>query len=539
MAVAPGPTLAVRMDMSFAPDPAEPGKSGKRPKAGKPAEPAPPAPAPAPYTEVEARADIDVVLQGRGREYLDARARLERSPAIAAPLVTARLTGTPAPTLTEQRRLLALLSAIARPEDLALFADALRRDVAAAQKNVSERDGELRAAEPWRDILRAQGAAAVPTLTALVAEKGFTEELRALLLGDLVACTPAAGVPELVALVGAGAPALRQALRQALARRALASPAERAALVQVVDVALAASEPARKAGLILLRAALGDAADAAFTQLAAGIAEDEAAAFVARVAAVRVLVGRRSDPAAQASLEKIAAAHLAPERRAQQASEILGSAALAGLEPARAAALIDRLQLTGADAPRIAAAAWSSATLPAGAAWIDASQQHAWPEVRSAALGRVDRPCDRAVVGRLRAATDLAGPRNEPDPAVAREAIAALGRCGGAEAQAALEAIVADKQQGVDRRAEAARQLVDRHGAVGADVVAAALRAEAEPGVALRLVRALQRLEGSASPAVREALCGAGDRDELAATARKVARDLFSDDEAPCGASRQ
>lgn len=537
MVLTPGPLAHVRADMSLDAAPAEPAKPAKRPKAGKPAEAAPPA-APA-YTDEQARADIDVVLNARGRDYLDARARLERSPAVAAPLVAARLSATPAPTLTEQRRLLALLSAIARPEDLALFADALRRDVAAAAKNTSERDGELRAAEPWRDILRAQGAAAVPTLTALVAEKTFTEELRALLLGDLVAVTPAPAVPELIALVGVGAPALRQALRLAIARRALASPSERAALVQVVDAALAASEPARKAGLILLRAALGDAADAAFTQLAAAIAEDESAAFVARVAAVRVLVARRSDPAAQASLEKIAAAHLTPDRRAQQASEILGSAALSGLEPARAAALVDRLQLTAADAPRIAAIAWTHASLPAGAAWIDASQQHAWPEVRSAALVRVDGPCDRAVVQRLRDATDVAGARNEPDPAVAREAIAALGRCGTAEAQAVLEAIVADKTQGVDRRAEAARQLVDRHGQVGADVVAAALRAEAEPGAALRLVRALQRIDGNASPAVREALCGAGDRDEVAATARKVARDLFPDDEAPCGAPRQ
>src|SRR5690606_34066113 len=65
----------------------------------------------------------------------------------------------------------------------------------------------------------------------------------------------------------------------------------------------------------------------------------------------------------------------------------------------------------------------------------------------------------------------------------------ALGRCGGPEAFAALQAVVGDDAQGPDRRAEAARQLVDRHGAAGADVVAAALRGAADLAVALRLVR--------------------------------------------------
>lgn len=505
------------------------------------AEPPAPAPAPAPaYAAEQAQADIELVLSGRGRDYLDARARLEQSPDIAAPLVAARLTAVPAPTVVEQRRLLALLGGIARPEDVALFADALRRDVAAAVKQSQEQGIELAAAEPWRQILRQQGAAAVPALTGLVGERSFSEELRGLLLADLVAVTAADKLPELVALVGLGAPNLRAALRQAIARRAHGSPAERSLLVQVVDAALAASEPARLPGLVLLRAALGDAGDTEFTRRVAAIAEDDAAGFAARVAAVRVLVARRSDPAAQSVLERLVDRHLARERRGDLRSEILGALALGGLERERAAARVERLQLTRAEAPRVASAAWVAAALPNDGAWLDDSQRHPWPEVRGAALARVDAPCAPVVLQRLRDATSTAGPTFEPDPAVAREVIAALGRCGGPDALAALDAVVKSPDQGVDRRAEAARQLVDRHGRAGADAVAVALRGADDLAVALRLVRALHRLDLSGpdapSPVVREALCTAAKRQEIAPVAQRVVRDLYPDLESPCSA---
>lgn len=534
--LATGLSAPVSADMPVKPA-AAPAPKARPPRGKRPPEAEPVAAAPPPaYTAELAQADLDRVLAGRGKEYIDARGRLEANPAIAAPQIAARLAGTPAPTQVEQRRLLAVLGAVARPEDVRLFADALRRDVAAAQNSRSQEQGiELLAAEPWREVLRAQGQAAAPIFTELVAEKSFSEELRALLLADLVVVTPAERLPDLVALVGLGAPTLRHALRQAIARRAQASVAERRQLIEIVDAALAASEPARKAGLVLLRAALGDAGDAAFTRAAAAIAEDDAAVFPARAAAVRVLVARRSDPVSQDSLDRLVAAHLAPARRGEQASEILGALALAGLEPARAAARVDGLDLTRAESPRIAAAAWAAVKLPAGAAWLDASQQHAWPEVRAAALARVDAPCEQAILERLRGAVDLAGPRNEPDAAVSREAIAALGRCGGDAARTALTALVSDAAQGVERRAEAARQLVDRHGAAGSDAVAAALRGAEDPSVGLRLVRALQRAEAPATAPVRDALCAAAGQEQLAAAARRALRDLLPDEETPCG----
>ena len=503
-----------------------------------PAEPEP-EPEPAPYGVEQAQADIELVLTSRDRDYLEARARLEQRPELAAPQVAARLVAVPAPNAAEQRRLLALLSGIARPEDIGLFADAMRRDVAAAAAS-QEQGIELAAAEPWREILRAQGPAAAAALTGLVAEKNFTEELRGLLLGDLVSVTAVDRLAELIDLVGLGAPALRAALRQAIVRRARGTPGERALLLRVVDAALDGDQAARLPGLVLLRAALADAGDAASTRRAAGLAEDDGASFAARVAAIRVLVARRGDPTSQAVLERLVARHLPPERRSDQRSEILGAIALTGLDAPRAAALVERLQLTRAEAPRIASAAFGVARLAADGAWLDDSQRHPWPEVRAAALARIEGPCEAAVLGRLRDATAAEA---EPDATVAREVIAALGRCGGPTAFAALQAVVVDANQSVDRRAEAARQLVDRHGTAGADVVAAVLRSTDDLAVALRLVRALQRLttprpEAAApaepSAAVREALCGAVQRPELAVATRRAIRSLFPELEEPC-----
>ena len=195
------------------------------------APPAPPSPAPPAAASDERgqiEADLDAVLSERGKVYLEARARLESKPSLAAPRIAERLRRVPAPTPAEERRLLALLAAMARPEDLETFAAQLRRDVAASHKQTPGERDELRAAAPWRAILREQGAAALPVLTGLVGEREFSAELRALLIADMVGVTPADRLAELVALVGAGAPELRHALRVALARRAQTGAGERA-----------------------------------------------------------------------------------------------------------------------------------------------------------------------------------------------------------------------------------------------------------------------------------------------------------------------
>ncbi len=496
--------------------------------------PAPVAVTPA-YGDAQADADLDVVLEGRGREYLEARARLEAQPGVAAPRVAARLRRVPAPNAAEERRLLALLAGMARPEDLEMFAAQLRRDVAASHQQAPGIRDEQRAAAPWRAILREQGALAVPVLTALVGDRELSPELRALLLGDMVGVTPADRVAELVALVGAGGPELRHALRTALGRRAQNGAQERAALIAAVEAAIATSEPPRKAALIGLRAAIGEAEDVPFTATMMQTAEDEAAAFVVRVAALRVLLARADDAAVQASLGRIAEQHLAPARRDQQASEILGALALRGLAEPTARALVDRLTLLRAEAPRIASVAYASAALAPDGAWLAASQAHPWPEVRSAALTRVAGPCAPPLVKKLGQIADATGKRGEAEATVAREAIAALGRCGGEAARTALTRLLADAEQDGDRRADAGRVLIKHHGRTGADAVASALNRTGEPALAIRLVRALQRSEAPASPAVREALCGATEAVETAAAARQAIAALMPGEHAPCG----
>ncbi|MCA9663823.1 MAG: hypothetical protein KC486_36190, partial [Myxococcales bacterium] len=173
----------------------------------------------APYTQAEAQADIDTLLRDRGRDYLLARGRLEEHPTIAAPLVAGRLQGDglgPA----ERQRLLALLGAFGRPEDLRAFADELRRSAAAAPPGQ-----EIPSVEPWRILLREQGAPAAEVLAELVGDRDLSEDLRALLLGDLIEILPPEALPPYVALVGTGQASLRQALRRALARRARERPA--------------------------------------------------------------------------------------------------------------------------------------------------------------------------------------------------------------------------------------------------------------------------------------------------------------------------
>ena len=82
-----------------------------------PAVASPPSPSTPPlaaaYGPAEADMDLDRVLQERGRPYLEARARLEANPSLAAPAVATRLRRVPAPTAAEERRLLAPIAELA------------------------------------------------------------------------------------------------------------------------------------------------------------------------------------------------------------------------------------------------------------------------------------------------------------------------------------------------------------------------------------------------------------------------------------------
>ncbi|MEZ4381562.1 MAG: hypothetical protein R3A79_09450 [Nannocystaceae bacterium] len=472
------------------------------------------------YTQAEAQADIDTLLRDRGRDYLLARGRLEEHPTVAAPLVGARLQDA-ALGPAERQRLLALLGAFGRPEDLRAFAVELRRSAAAAAPGQA-----IPAVEPWRILLREQGAPAAEVLAELVGDRELAEDLRALLLGDLIEILPPEALPPYVALVGKGQESLRQALRRALARRARERPSDGPALLAAVDQAFEQAEASQKAALLGLRAALSDADDPAFTGRLVVLAEDAGAPFVVRVAALRLLGARASEAAIRDALVRLAAANLAADRREQQAAEILGWLALRALPDADAAALAARLELLGADAPRIASAAFAVAALPADGSWLEPALEHPWPEVRHVALGRVAAPCDRDVVRRLASAAGDPSKGGEADEAVAREAIRALGRCGD-EAEAPLIKLLNKKTADDLRRAEAAKQLLVIGGARGDAAVAKALETLGDPSLVRRLVDAAQATE-EASPALLRALCQVSAdlpalRSSVAATLRTIA----------------
>ena len=215
--------------------------------------------------------------------------------------------------------------------------------------------------------------------------------------------------------------------------------------------------------------------------------------------------------------------------------EILGALALQGLTPDVARGVVDRHALLSAPAPRIATAAYTTTALAPDGSWLATSQTHPWPEVRVAALTRVAGPCPAPVIKKLAQITDATGRRGEAEATVAREAIAALGRCGGEPARTVLTRLVRAEDQDGDRRAEAARQLVKHHASAGADAVASALARTGEPGLSIRFVRALQRTQAAPSADVREALCGATEAVETAAAARQAITALFPGEDAACG----
>jgi hypothetical protein len=456
------------------------------------------APAPA-YTQAQAQADIDTLLRDRGRDYLLARGRLEEHPTIAAPLVAARLQGD-ALGPAERQRLLALLGAFGRPEDLRAFADELRRSAAAAPPGQ-----EIPAVEPWRILLREQGAPAAEVLAELVGDRDLSEDLRALLLSDLIEILPADALPPYVALVGTGQASLRQALRRALARRARERPTDRPALLGAVDQAIEGAEASQKAALLGLRAALSDEVDPAFFDRLVALAEDVAAPFVVRVAALRLLGARASEAAIRDALLRVAAANLAAAQRQRQAAEILGWLALRALPEADAGALIGRLDLLDAEAPRIASAAFAVAPLPADGGWLDPALEHPWPEVRQAALSRVAAPCTRDMIRRLTTAVGDPAKGGEADEAVARAAIRALGRCG-ADAEAPLIKLLNRKTAEDLRRAEAAKQLLVIGGPRGDAAVAKALETLGDPSLVRRLVESAKAAE-EPTQALLTALC--------------------------------
>ena len=446
------------------------------------------------YGLEQARADVEVILVDRGKAYLEARARLEEHPALAAEAVMGRLDAVPAPGPEKRDRLLNVLASLHRPEHVALFGDQLRGAM------LGDRPTEL-----WIQLLRKQGPAAAPVLIGLVGDRELSNEQRGQMLELLVELTAREGLGDLMAMVGRGSSELQDTLRRALIRRARADVDDEAAIAAGIDAGMAsdAEEPGRLAQLVILRAACCSTSDA-FTTTLESLAGDDATPFVVRVAAIDAL--DRLELGGDV-LESLARARASAALAGEQAGEILVSLAIDGLAEDRAAALATELALTRAEAPRLARLGYEHATLATDHAWLEASQTHAWPEVRKAALERVAEAgsCDKGTLGAL---GKIAGPISgggERDARVGRAAVGAIGRCASAPAFKLLRELLENTGVDLTQRGAAARQLAQRDPS-GADHVAELLVDGRYPDLARDLVLAL----GSAaapSELVREALC--------------------------------
>ncbi len=466
--------------------------------------------APDAYSAEQAAADVELVVSDRGKGYLDARARLEANPAIAAPAVIARLEAVPAPGPDQRDRLLFVLAALERPEHASLFGEQLRAAL------LAERPVEL-----WLQLLRKQGAAATDVLVRLVGDRELGNGARGDLLELLIELAPRERLGELMTMVGYGASELQDRLRRAVIRRAKAEPEDERAFATGIDERLTsddASEPNRAAQLVILRAACCSA-DASFAARLEQLASDAGAAFEVRVAAIDGLgrLGLGEDVLVELAREQVSAAH-----EGSQSGEVLASLALEALPEARAGELSTELRLVEAEAPRLATLGYRFATLSSDHAWLAGGLEHAWPEVRQAALGRVEGACSK---GTVRTLMTVAGPLSrggDDDARVGRSAVSALGRCGDEAALSSLRKLLEDTGVEASRRAEAARQLV-LNDPKGPDYVAGLLISGRYAELSRDFASALGKTE-EPSETVREALCRASEGNPMVAS---TAHDSF------------
>ncbi|PRQ01178.1 HEAT repeat domain-containing protein [Enhygromyxa salina] len=467
------------------------------------------------YDLEAATRDVEVILIDRGKPYLEARARLEAYPALAAEAVVARLEAVPAPGPEKRDRLLNVLAALKRPEHVAMFGEQLRRAM------LQDRPTEL-----WLQLLRRQGSAATPVLIGLVGDRELSNEQRSLLIEALVDATASDELGALMAMVGRGASELQDALRRAVIRRARERSDDQAAIAAGIDDDLDtdASDAGRLAQLLILRAACCDVDDG-FTARLEAVLSDPAAPFQVQVAAIDGL--DRLERGAGV-LEAMVRAQGKAALEGAQAAEILVALALEALPADTAASLGAELALISSEAPRLAQLGYRFAALAPDHSWLAASQRHAWPEVRKTALTRVadSGGCDKTTV---RALTSIAGPVSaggERDARVGRAAVTALGRCNDPNAYKALRELLDNSGVDLTQRAEAARQLVE-HDPGGADLIAESLLEGRYPDLARDLVVALGHAS-SPSETVRDALCRTSRANPMvAATAGETVARLF------------
>lgn len=477
--------------------------------------PAEPSLATVEYTAEQAAADVEIVLIDRGKGYLEARARLEEHPVEAAPALIARLEAVPAPGPEAHDRLLFVLAALEQPEHATLFGEQLRSAL------IGKRPPDI-----WLQLLRRQGPAATDVLIGLVGDRELDNGARGDLLELLVELAPGERLGELMAMVGRGSTELQDYLRRSVIRRAKQSQADGKAIASGIDEDLDGDpgDADRHARLLILRAACCSV-DTGFGGRLEQLAGDEQAAFEVRVAAIDGL-GRLA--LGEDALIELVRSEAEAALAGDQAAELLVTLALEALPESRGREVAAPIDLLAADAPRLAALGYRLAPLANDHAWLDASQRHAWPEVRKAALDRVDGTCEKTTTRRL---GEVAGPQSkggDVDTRVGRAAVVALGRCSEQDASVfdLLGKLLDDGGVEASRRAEAARQLVLRD-PKGPDRVAEALVDGAHTDLGRELASALAHTP-EPTDVVADALCRAAQGNPMiAGTAHRSFRELF------------
>lgn len=465
----------------------------------------PPPPTEPTYAQAEAEADVETIVSDSSKAYLQARARLESHPDLAAPALRSWLDAVPAPGPSEQRRLLGVLAELHHPQDLPRFAKALRRAVVNADPGARL----LEVAHPWRNLLLEQGPAATTHLQDLVGDAALPPEVRAALLTDWVGLQPADRAGEMVVLIGRGQAELERELRRTLADRAKRDATAAESVIAATDAALDAAlgdppdenEAVRLPALLRFRARVG-ADDGALVDRLTAVANNESARFGARVAAVRGL-GALDPKQTVESLRTLAQLQLKAATAGSQQGEILAWLSIRGLPETDASALATDFSLRDSDAPRLASLGYKHAPAAQADRWLPGALDNPWPQVRQAALDQVAAPCSTETIEMLSSRGSATNEGGDTDRATARAAVSGLGRCASAPAKKALRSILVDANGDIELRAEAARQLA-RLGETRP--VVSLLRGRPEPALARRLASALRHAPASDTK-MDEVLC--------------------------------
>ncbi len=442
--------------------------------------------------------DVAIVLDEVQGDYLAARARLEASPALAAPAIERRL-GDRTLDPAQRRRLLHTLVAIQPLRASPWLRDELRVALTTGQDDA-----------PWRSLLSRLPDRGEATLIDLVGDPKLPVAARASLLEPLVSASsnPARFAP----LVGRGNRQLERVLRRLLRSRAKLDPAARSQLVTALDDQISAG--LAPAGVVLLRGAIGSITGATRAKIIE-LAVSADTPFDVAVACLSVLAAPPRGPSPPEFLA-FARDHLSPARRADTSSTIFSAFALAALDDADARALIAEFDLLDTEEPRLYALALGRGSLDDPArAWLHDALDNPWPEVQLAAIGRIDAPCDPSVIAALLRTAERT---DDPGPTVERAAIRSLGRCG-ADALKPLTALMSNPALPPWKRADAATQVIlvapER-----ADDVAAMMRGP-DDSVSLALLEALRSLRAPSDALVDSACHLRSEREQLKAPARR------------------